>query len=304
MGWPLRMFDAEGIYFVTVRCFQGRLLLRPSKQTNAVLAGVLARAARLSSIELFGFVFASNHFHLIVRAPQGNLPRFMQFLTTNVSKKVGWLVGWGGAFWERRYSAVPILDQESLFGRLRYVLAHGVKERLVRRCVDWPGLSSLPMMLGSPTRSARWFNWTKRWQDRGRVGVDRYSDEWAETEQLTLTPLPGLAARLPAAQRMLCKQAVADIEREAALDRSPVLGVRKVLAQSPQFRPFRLARRAPPLCFVATEAFRRIFRERYREYVTRFREASGRWRRGVLNAVFPEGAVRPCLWPVPSLAAA
>ena len=304
MGWPLRMFDVDGIYFVTVRCFQGRLLLRPSRQTNDVLAGVLARAARLSSIELFGFVFASNHFHLIVRAPQGNLPRFMQFFMTNVSKKVGWLVRWGGAFWERRYSAEPILDQESLFGRLRYLLAHGVKERLVRRCVDWPGLNSLSMMLGPPTRSAKWFNWTKRWRDRGRLGIDRYSDEWAEAEQLTLTPLPGLTARLPAAQRMLCKQAVEEIEREAARDRTPVLGVRKVLAQSPQFRPFRLARKARPLCFAATAALRRAFRERYRERVARFREASGRWRRGLLDAAFPEGAVRPCLWPLPLVPAA
>jgi hypothetical protein len=29
MGWPLRMFQEEGFYFVTSRCFQGRLLLRP-----------------------------------------------------------------------------------------------------------------------------------------------------------------------------------------------------------------------------------------------------------------------------------
>ncbi len=32
MGWPLRMFQEEGYYFVTSRCFQGRLLLRPSLQ--------------------------------------------------------------------------------------------------------------------------------------------------------------------------------------------------------------------------------------------------------------------------------
>ena len=133
MSWPLRMFDPKEIYFVTVRCFQGRLLLRPSRETNEVLSGVLARAARLCSIELFGFVFASNHFHLILRAPERNLPRFMQFLLTNVSKKVGWLVAWRGAFWERRYSAEPVLDDEALLGRLRYILAHGVSHRGVLR---------------------------------------------------------------------------------------------------------------------------------------------------------------------------
>jgi REP element-mobilizing transposase RayT len=127
MAWPLRMYEPRGIYFVTARCFQGRLLLRPSRETNEVLGGVLARATRLAGVELFAFVFASNHLHLLVRAPQGNLPRFMQFLLANVSRKIGWLVGWRGAFWERRYSAEPVLDDEALFGRVRYILAHGVK---------------------------------------------------------------------------------------------------------------------------------------------------------------------------------
>jgi hypothetical protein len=37
-------------------------------------------------------------------------------------------VDWNGGFWERRYSAEPVLDDVALVGRLRYVLAHGVKE--------------------------------------------------------------------------------------------------------------------------------------------------------------------------------
>ncbi|MFY0582334.1 hypothetical protein ACN28S_55895 [Cystobacter fuscus] len=36
MGWPLRMFQEEGDYFVTSRCIQGRLLLRPSAEVNEV----------------------------------------------------------------------------------------------------------------------------------------------------------------------------------------------------------------------------------------------------------------------------
>ena len=39
MGWPLRMFEPLEIYFVTVRCFQRRLLMRPSTETNEVLGG-------------------------------------------------------------------------------------------------------------------------------------------------------------------------------------------------------------------------------------------------------------------------
>ena len=141
MARPIRMLNAAEIFFVTVRCYQRRYLLRPSTDTNELLGGVLARAVRLHGVELFAFSIISNHIHLLVRAPRGNLPRFMQYLATNVSKKVGRLVRWGGSFWGRRYAAEPILDETALLGRLRYVLSHGVKEGLVRRCRDWPGLS-------------------------------------------------------------------------------------------------------------------------------------------------------------------
>ena len=64
MGWPLRMQEQTLIYFVTVRCAQSRLLLRPSQKTNDVVGGVLARAVERSAVELFGFSFASNHVHM------------------------------------------------------------------------------------------------------------------------------------------------------------------------------------------------------------------------------------------------
>jgi hypothetical protein len=57
----------------------------------------------------------------------------MQYLRANLSRMVGRLVDWSGSFWERRYSAEPVLDDAALVGRLRYVLAHGVKEGLVER---------------------------------------------------------------------------------------------------------------------------------------------------------------------------
>ena len=110
MGRPLRMYEAGIPYFLPIRCLQGRLFFRPSERTNEVIGGVLARAVRLAGVELFAFVFASNHLHLLVRAPRRNVSQFMQHLLTNLSKKVGAIVGWRGAFWERRYSAESVLD--------------------------------------------------------------------------------------------------------------------------------------------------------------------------------------------------
>ena len=109
MGRALRMYDADGCYFVTARTFQSRLLLQPTRRTREVLGGVLARAARLCGVQLYAFVAASNHVHLLCRVRDGRLSAFMQYLLANISKKAGPLVGWRGQLWERRFSAEPVL---------------------------------------------------------------------------------------------------------------------------------------------------------------------------------------------------
>jgi REP element-mobilizing transposase RayT len=295
------MLEPSGIYFVTARCFQGRLLLRPSTETNEVLGGVLARATRLSGVEVFAFAFASNHLHLLLRAPQGNLPRFMQHLRTNISKKVGWLVGWRGSFWERRYSAEPVLDDEALFGRVRYILSHGVKEHLVRKCAEWPGLTSLSLMLRRPGRTFRWFNWTRRCAARhGPEGARRFSPKWAEAEELQLTPLPCWAEAPLRRRRRLVRRAVAAIEREAAALKHRVLGVSGVLGQDPQHRPDRPARTPRPPCHATEHSLRVEFLERYRGFVAACQRASESWRRGDFQVSFPAIAFRPFLWPRPA----
>jgi REP element-mobilizing transposase RayT len=292
------MLDASSIYLVTIRCLQGRLFLRPSAETHDVLGGVLARAVRFHGVELFVFNFASNHLHLIVRAPRGNLPQFMQYLLPNISKKVGTLVNWRGAFWERRYSAQPLLDEAALLDKVRYVLAHGVKEGLVRHCSEWPGLSALPLMRDGKPRTFRWMNWTRRCRSAApsRRGP-RIDDRWAENEELRLTTLPIRGFERLASVRRFLDECVRAIEREARLTHRAVLGVRGVCAQSPQSRPARPERSRAPWCHTTMQALRQEFMERYRGFVKSFLRASASWREGNLAASFPTSSVRPFLWP-------
>jgi REP element-mobilizing transposase RayT len=300
MAWPLRMLVPSGIYFVTVRCFQGRLFLRPSRRTNEVLGGVLARAVRMTGVDVFAFVFASNHVHLLVRAPRGNLPKFMQFLLGNTARKVGWLIGWRGTFWERRYAAEPVLDDDALLGRLRYILSHGVKEGLVRKCRGWPGLTCLRMLLQGKARAFRWFSWTRRWTARtSQEGDDRFNERWQEAESFALTVLPSWSTLSRGRRARQILSMVAAIEREWEAVYPQVLGRRKVLAQHPKHRPARPERSPGPRCHGTRLPERLEFLEQYRSYATSFLTASARWRHGDLAAQFPPQAVRPFLWPPP-----
>jgi REP element-mobilizing transposase RayT len=298
MPRPIRMLNAVEIFFVTVRCFQRRFLLRPSDETNEVLGGVLSRAVRLHGIELFAFSVMSNHMHLVVRAPRGNLPRFMQFLLTNISKKIGKLVGWRGSFWQRRYSAEPILDDAALLGRVRYVLSHGVKEGLVRRCQDWPGLSCLPFMLDGRTRRFRWFNWTRRASGNSRRTNRALLDErWAEPEPLRLTPLPNAALQEPTGLRRFLKRAVKAIEKQASQKYRTFLGRLGVLRQRPRATPPPVRSKQRPPCHTSIRGLLEAFLERYRGFADAYRRASIRWRSGDSTALFPEAAIKPFVWP-------
>jgi len=299
MSRPLRMLEASAIYLVTIRCLQGRLLLRPSPETYDVLGGVLARAVRLHGIELFVFNFASNHLHLIVRAPRGDLPQFMQYLLSNISKKVGTLVKWRGAFWERRYAAQPLLDEGALLEKVRYVLAHGVKEGLVRKCSEWPGLSALPLLRDGNPRTFRWLNWTRRCKSApaSRRGP-RIDDRWAEPEELRLTTLPVRGFDRLNVVRTFLDDCVRAIEQQARLTYRTVMGVQSIREQDPQRRPTRPERSPAPWCHTTVHRLREEFMERYRWFASAFLEASSAWRAGCLGAKFPVTAVRPFLWPV------
>ena len=61
MGRLQRMYSDSGMYFVTARTFQARMLLTPSPAVNQAIGGVLARAVALTGVELHAFGRVEKH---------------------------------------------------------------------------------------------------------------------------------------------------------------------------------------------------------------------------------------------------
>jgi hypothetical protein len=143
MGRKLRYIpDGGALVEVTCRTLHGRLLLRPSSELNDIAAGILGRAQRLYPVDIVVFQALSNHYHALLFVKSAKrLSEFTGYLNSNLAREVGRLTGWTGKIWERRYQAIPISDEEEAqAARFRYVLSHGVKENLVARLREWPGL--------------------------------------------------------------------------------------------------------------------------------------------------------------------
>ncbi|MFH1809562.1 MAG: transposase [Pseudomonadota bacterium] len=296
MARPLRIIEPHRLYFVTNRTQQGRLLLTPSPQINDLIGGVLTRALNLFDVEIFAFVFLSNHFHLIVRAAEGQLAPFMSHLQGNIAREVGRLIDWRGAFWERRYSAEPILDDKSFVERLGYLLSNGVKEGLVNKARQWPGMSSLPELTQGVRREFTWLNRTELWRRRQRDPKTSESS-CSERYPLQVAVAPCWRGLSAAARQERVLSLVREHEASARAQRGcrPVAGSEAVKRQRPHHRPRRLKCSRRPMCHAATRAARQEYRRQYQEVLAAYRESSNRFRDGDYAVEFPRYCYRPPL---------
>jgi hypothetical protein len=160
------------------------------------------------------------------------------------------LTGWRHGIWARRYQAVVISDEDfAQIERLRYVLAHGVKEFLVSRVTEWPGVHSAAVLLeGSPLEET-WFNRTAEYSARQR-GKSFHVRELAETETLCFDPLPCWAHLTPEQYRAKIADLVAEVEADAAAEREQTgcrpLSVKAILRQKPTNQPMKTKKSAAP----------------------------------------------------------
>lgn len=271
MARPLRWYLPDVIYEVTTRTIQERYLLRPGNVERDLILGVLGRGLVLyAHIMLHAFVYLSNHMHMLLSASDPTqIAPFLGYVNGNVARLVGQRNGWRGPFWSRRAQVIPVLDDESAEGRMRYILSHGVKEGLVARPEEWPGASSTPALLGEPLQGV-WRSTSKGRSDAksGRACVE-------ETYDISLAPLPSWTRMDPAARIARVRAIVDDIVREHGECRSePALGIPSVQARDPHARPGDPSRSRAPSCHAASPELRRAYRASYAEFCSRHRSAS------------------------------
>lgn len=256
------MLETGPCYFVTQRCFQARLLMTPNKEVVQTIGGILAKVThKYTGVHLHDAVFLSNHFHLVISATQpAQIPRFVGWLSREISVRVGSLVNWRGAFFERRYDSAPILDHAALLGRIRYLRGHGVKEGLVPSARQWPGLTLIPELLLGKQRRFTFHAKTEGIKEQLKI-------RWA--------PLPGWEDEEIGKQQTRHKALAEEAQQAALHDRAgrPFLGAKKVCSQNPQHRPDNVKRSPRPPCFATDPAMKREFLGRYAEFIEGLRES-------------------------------
>jgi REP element-mobilizing transposase RayT len=300
MGRPLRWIPPHSLVEVTSRTIHGRFLLRPSRDLNEVVIGILARAQLRHEVKVCAFIFLSNHFHLLARpANAKELAGFMDYVNGNLAKEVGRLHAWREKIWGRRYRAIVVSDdEETQVERLRYVLENGCKENLVRKPQDWPGASSTDALLtGRPLRGV-WFDRTAEYNARRRgERVSKY--DYAEELELELSPLPAWKDRDPEEIRRKIQEIVLSIEADTSKRARETgiapLGARRIQRQDPHAAPDRPSKSPAPLFHANDPRVRKGLELAYYAFRIAYQQAAEVLRNGKLDAEFPSGCFRPPL---------
>jgi len=286
----MRIWNQDCVYFVTNRCEQERLFLLPRPAVLKLIGAWLAKslAEHGDGIELYAFIFLSNHFHILLRDTKGQLPEFMWFFQLNLAKAVNRLLGRRGHFFSREYDAAPVLTDEDLDNRYAYVVTNAVRAGLLARAKGGPFFSSLGMALEERSLDFEWEDLTKK-HERSRRGQNVPKEEVTRTYTLELAVPPAWRGWTKGRRRRRIEGLVeaneARYARERRAEGKGFLGARRILAQSPLMRPKDPSRSPRVRVFCRDAELKKAFLEGVKAIVGLYREAFDAFRRAAQKGV-------------------
>ena len=146
-----RRLVPDQLHAVTRRVKERAFLLRPDPQVNQIVLYALGVAASRHPIELHALMVESNHVHSNTGdgGSPSALPDFYRDFHALVARALNAHYGRGENFWRTgSYDNVEVHDRLTLEEQLLYTWTNPVKDGLVDRPEDWPGVKLLPEDFG------------------------------------------------------------------------------------------------------------------------------------------------------------
>jgi hypothetical protein len=141
---------------ITRRCAQQQFLLSPSAEINNAIAYCLADASQRFGIDVLITTVESNHHHTVIYDRYGRFPRFIEHFHKMVAKCINTVRGRRENLWATGETCVTrLLDQKTVIDKLAYTAANPVKDMLVERATQWPGLSGYSYLISGKTLVTR-----------------------------------------------------------------------------------------------------------------------------------------------------
>ena len=288
MGTALRDCDPSLYHLITTRTEQQRYYLRPGKDTNKIIGGVIARYQEKFQIEIIAYCVMSNHPHFVARAPLGNLDEFMENVNREISRRVNYKLGRKGKLWGRRYKPQAIPTDKDLEEALLYTVTNPVKHGAVRHSSLWPGLCSY------------WQNLTG---EKKRYSFRHYSEKEDHKKvtqhDLVISPLPALKGLSVEERRKYLNDKLeartAELVAEREAKRQGFMPEDRITRVDPFSSPGSSHHTPAGSCYSKDPEVIREFKRIERERRSSYSLASMRYRLGDLTVKFPRFTFKPPL---------
>lgn len=180
MPIPIRLDEPGSFHHVTNRGAAQRPIFEFERDARKFLS-LVARVARDGLLEVVSFVLMTNHFHLYIRSPKGELSKAMQRVELGYVRWFNLVRGRDGPllksrFWSRRI--FELLDERAVAA---YIDGNPVEARLVARPEDYPWSSAWLRARGSPPRWLTPFDPRPR---RQSTAAERAASNWVTQQRI------------------------------------------------------------------------------------------------------------------------
>ena len=148
MARPLRIQFENAYYHVTCRGNSGQEIFSNDADRSAFL-NLLERSSDIYQTDILAYVLMSNHFHLFVKTPLGNLQEFMRHFNISYTSYYNWKHDRKGHLYQGRYKSFLVDADQYLQEISRYIHLNPVRVKL-----------RSGMTLGGKERYLRNYRWS------------------------------------------------------------------------------------------------------------------------------------------------
>lgn len=290
---PIRDTSPGKVHLLTCRTRLSELLFVPNDKLNNCIGGIIAKYAEFYNIKLYSVVVLSNHYHILLQGEQ--IALFAENLNREIAKRTNMLIGRKGSLWGRRYDDLVTIEETDDLEGLLYILTNPVKHGLVTHSKHWPGINTYHQVLGAKPQVYTFLNYTEYNKAKKRAkstGEAVHRSDYEVRYELKISPIK-LYEKLSENERIevindLLEKRIRKLCDDRRKEGKGFLGRRAILDQpkSGQF-PEETNKTPRPACYTKSLIALKAFKEELKVRLAQYREASIKYRLGLLDFVFP-----------------
>lgn len=308
------MFHNGEAYLVSSRTEEG-LPFVPTTFMNLMILGVLAKAQALYPVTIVGFLFMSNHFHMILIAKNPeHCSAFVGYLKQEIAHALNRMLGRRQrTIWKAEYDSPELLDGARFIQELSYLYANPSEAHIVDKVDDYLGVSSwqafncdtatevkLPVLQRTFFKELR-FPFAPHSEDaaylasltlQAKTSVTLYIDPWAVRDvYLEFKDLTPSELRQKVLTEIHAREEAARKTRQACNKR--LLGAQNHRRASMivEYTPKKHGRKS--VCLSSSSATAKVFLTFFRQLVTNGNDVYQRWKDNDYSVPYPPGLFPP-----------